>query len=631
MSKRLSLLIVAFALALALFSASAQSTQPDWQNALGGNRSPLAQKLVLWLNVTEGNQPYGAEEMVRFTLENSDWPKLYMFRDQVETNIGTLSRSSEIAAWFDHTPPKTPDGIRNYTMALVSLGYTDKARAALNKFWLDAELDRKDTLALANQYRKLFSPTAHIERLDNLLWKQRYQEAEYMLPYVDADHNKLAQARIALGRMSSKATKLIAAIPVSMQGDPGLAYDRLKWRRQLNKDADAVSFLRYAPKNSAHAELWWRERNILARRALEKRDYAGAYKIILNHGMTSGDDYSQAEWTLGWLSLRFLHQPDKAYQHFDNFYQAVNSAVSRARAAYWLARAADAMQQKESSKNWYQLGAQFPSTFYGQICYERINGPIDAAQFVDDQVPPLALQEFEGMEMVQAIHLLANAGLAKYADPFFIKLLNRAKDRNDFILIARLARETQRLRFSVEANKQLQQKLGGFMFTEGYPLLASLPTTNPESALIHAIVHRESMFDAMAGSPAGASGLMQLMPYTAKHFSKNIGKSFTVSKLKDNPQYNIEVGAAYLQSLLKNYNGYYPLAIAAYNAGPSNVKQWIKEFGDPRSGQVDIIDWIEQIPIYETRNYVQRVMESYYIYRLRLSEKPRTVFSFKNG
>jgi soluble lytic murein transglycosylase len=630
MSKRLSLLIMAFCLLPALFSTPARSAEPDWQNALSGNPDPLAQKLLIWLNVTEANQPYSPPELIRFTLENSDWPKLYTFRDQVEKGIGTLSHPYEIAAWFDQNPPKSADGIKVYVAALIDLDHSDKAKAALKKFWLDAELDKKETSAAASQYRRLFPLTAHIDRLDNLLWKQRYQEAEYMLPLVDADHSRLAQARIALGRMSSKAPKLVAALPLALQNDSGLIYDRLKWRRQMNKDADAVSFLRSAPKNPAHPELWWRERNILARRTLEKRDYAGAYKIILNNGLVSGADYSQAEWILGWLSLRFLHQPDKAYQHFDNFYQAVTSAVSRSRAAYWLARAAEAMRQEEASKNWDKLGAQFPSTFYGQLCYEKINGPVDAAQFMDDQVPPESFQGFDDTELVQAVRLLADAGVPKYADPFFIKLLNKAKDRTDFILISRLARETGRIRFSVEANKQLQQKLGDFMFTEGYPLLPSLPVDDPESALIHAIVHRESMFDARAASPAGASGLMQLMPRTAKHVSKHIGKKFTVDKLTENPLYNIELGATYLQSLLDDYDGYYPLAIAAYNAGPSNVKKWVKEFGDPRKGKVDIIDWIELIPIYETRNYVQRVMESYYIYKLRLSEPPQTVLAFKN-
>ena len=630
MGKRLGSLVGAFALII-LISTPAHSAETNWQDAFGGNPDPLAQKLLMWLNVTETGMPFDSGELIHFTLENYGWPRLYVFRDRIEKDVGASSQHPyEIAAWFDQNAPKSADGFNAYMTALLSLGQDNKARAALRKFWLDAELNKKETAALSGQYKKLFSPTDHVDRLDALLWAQRYQEAEYMLPLIDADHRKLAEARKALGRMSSKASKLVRAVPAALLNDSGLLYDRLRWRRQMNKDKDAVALLRHLPKNLPHPELWWRERNILSRRALEKKDFAGAYKIIAGHGLTSGGDYSQAEWTLGWLSLRFLHQPGVAYRHFDNFTQAVGSAVSRSRAAYWLARAAEAMQQRESSQNWYKLSAQFPSTFYGQLSHEKLNSPVDAALFIDDQVPPEAQQAFEDSELVRVVHLLANEGLEKYADPFFIKLLNKASARIDFVLIARLAREADRPRYSVEANKQMQQKIGGFMFTEGYPLFPSMPIDDPESALIHAIVHRESMFDAEAASPAGARGLMQLMPRTAQHVSKNIGKKFTVDKLTDNPEYNVELGAAYLQSLLEKYDGYYPLAIAAYNAGPSNVKLWIKEFGDPRNGKVDIIDWIEQIPIYETRNYVQRVMESYYMYKLRLSEEPRTVLAFKN-
>ena len=641
MSKQVSFFVTLFATVALLgtipsSAAHSEETLIEWQktyNELTNSSDPLAPKLLFWLKVTETNQPISTEDLIHFTLENSGWPKLYLFRDRLEQNVGTSSfpHTSQLAAWFDQNPPKSYDGIRAYMQALLSLGYNDKAKAALKRFWTNAELNRKETPALAKEYKRFFSPTAHIDRLDNLLWNLRYQEAEYMLPFVDVDHQKLARAEIAIGRMSSKAPKFIHAVPASLQNESSFLFSRLKWRRQMNKDEDALNILRHVPKNPSHPELWWRERSILARRAIEKRNYSSAYKILLDHGMTSGPDYAQAEWMLGWISLRFLYRPEIAYRHFDNFYQTVNSAVSRSRAYYWLARTTEVMKQNGAARNWNELCAQLPSTFYGQLCYERIYGAMNASQFVDDQASPELTRAFEEKEQVHAIRLLAKMDLLKYTDPFFIKLLDKAKDRPDFVLIAKLAREIGRHYFSVEANKQLQQKLGDFMFTEGYPVLPSLPIDKPEKALIHAIVHRESMFNTMAASPAGARGLMQLMPATARHISKTIGKKYTADKLMDNPQYNVELGATYLQHLIDGYSGFYPLAIAAYNAGPTNVNQWIREFGDPRSGKIDITDWIELIPINETRNYVQRVMESYYLYKLKFSEKPRTVLSFARG
>ena len=604
----------------------------DWQknSQLLNDADPLAKDLVTWLTVTETDKSIAPRALIHFALENSDWPKLYECRHRIEDNIEDSGlKPFEIAAWFDQNPPRTAAGIKAYISALVSLSQNTKTKPALKKFWHEAEIDKKETAALAAQFRNFFTAADHIDRLDNLLWEDRFAEAEYMLPLVDDSNRKLAEARIALGRLSSKAAKYVKAVPAAQQGDAGLLYSRLRWRREMNKDADALDLLLHAPKNLVRPDMWWKERNILARRAIEKRNFNRAAQIIANHGLTSGADYGTAEWTLGWLQLEFLGQPDKAYQHFDKFYSAANAAVSRSRAAYWLARAAEKMHQPENAANWHKIAAQFPSTFYGQLSYEHLNGAVNAAQFHDDQVPPQDQRDFNENELVQVVHLLAKDGLPKYIDPFLTKLLDVAKTRPDYVLIARLAREAGRIHFAVEANKQMQMKIGEFMFTEGYPLLPALAVKEPESALIHAIVHRESMFNTQAGSPAGARGLMQLMPGTARQVSRSIGKTYSADKLVENPEYNIELGAAYLQHLLDNYDGFYPLAIAAYNAGPANVAEWEHEFGDPRSKKVNLIDWIEEIPIYETRNYVQRVMESYYIYKLRLNEEPKTVMVFK--
>ena len=579
--------------------------------------------------VTETGIPLNTDDLILFTLENPNWPKLHIFHSRIEKNISASSLNHhETISWFVQNPPKSVNGIQTYITELLRFGQKIRAKTALKKFWRTAELNKKETKTLAGSYRKLFSKASHADRLDNLLWKRRYREASYMLSLVSKNTRKLGKARIALGRMSSKATKRVRSVPNKLRNNEGLIYDRVKWRRKMNMDERAFDLLKQMPVNSKNPKLWWKERNILARRAIEKENYAHAYKIIKKHKMTSGSNYAHAEWLLGWISLRFLNQPGTAYQHFDNFNKAVSSAISRARAAYWLARTAEAMKQKKITRNWNIRSAQFPSTYYGQLSFEKLYGSRHIPRFRNNQVSQKTLRNFGNNEMVQAIRLLSHVRLSKITDPFFIKLLKSATKRTDFVMTAKLARETNRPYYSVEANKQLQKKLGDLIFTEGYPLLSSLPVDKPESALVHAIVYRESMFNTTARSSAGARGLMQLMPGTAKNVSRNIGKKFTSRKLTDNPQYNIELGASYLQNLLNTYNGSYPLAIAAYNAGSGNVNQWIKKFGDPRSNKVDTIDWVEQIPFYETRNYVQRVMESYYIYRLRLFKKPKTILEF---
>lgn len=603
----------------------------DWKNSFAlmkESKNPVAAKLLTWLYATETNMPLDTKNLMAFTERNSDWPRLHKFRARIEKDITSEARPTEIAEWFNQNPPASAEGLKAAMNAFLRLGDNEKARAVLKKSWLTISLGDKNTVVLAETYHKFFSATAHIDRLDNLLWEGRTDEAEAMLPLVDKDHANIARARMALANQSPKAQKFLQIIQIPQQHNEGLLYERVKTLRRADRDDDAFRLLQQAPSPLSHPELWWKERNILVRRALEDKNYARAYAVIKDHGMTSGVDFAQAEWTAGWLQLRFLKQPDKAYQRFERMYQSVTSAVSKSRAAYWTGRAADALHHPESAQNWYKISAQFPSTFYGQISYEHLYGSAQSTEFPIDFVAPDRVKVFDAKDTVRAVRLLSRVGLPQYIDCFLVKMLDNAKERKDFYLIAKLATETGRYYYTVEANKQLQQKTGEFLFIEGYPLLPPLPVRQPEQALIHAIVHRESMFNTYAQSTVGARGLMQLMPATARQVSGELGLPFSSDKLTENPQYNVSLGAGYLQGLVEKYSGFYPMAIAAYNAGPGNVAKWQKQFGDPRSGKIDIIDWIEEIPIYETRNYVQRVMESYYMYKIRFHEKPKTVFAF---
>jgi soluble lytic murein transglycosylase len=613
--------------AFAVKNAASTVMDQDWQKTFAlmeEKDDPIAQNLTRWIYVTETDLPVNAKELMDFVRANPGWPRLHIFRERIEENIATAAKPWETAEWFDQYPPRTSKGIRARLDALLALGDVDRAKAALSAFWREAGISKNEVAALAGAYKQYFSPTDHAARLDNLIWEDRYAEAEYMLTFVGPDTRALGQARIALGRLSSKADKLLTQVPQDLQQDPGLLYERLRWRRRKNMDDGALKLLMDPPENLGRPELWWNERNILSRRAIEKRDYALAYKIVKDHQLEEGVDFAQAEWLAGWL-LMHLNQPESAYLRFDNLYRRVNSAISHSRAAYWAARSAEASGNAKLSLEWDKVGARYPSTFYGQLSYQRLYGTPDSSSWAEAPPPVEVQQAFDSNDLVRAIKILGRLKFDRFIEPFLAGLLNTATHEEDYLLAAKLAREVGKYYFVVDANKTLQQRLGGFLFTEGYPLLPSVPSDQPEKALIHAIVYRESMFDTNAVSPAGARGLMQLMPATAKTVSKKRGRAYTLGKLTDDPPYNVTLGAAYLQELLENYGGSYPLAVAAYNAGPGRVREWIATFGDPRAKGVDIIDWIEHIPVYETRNYIQRVMETYYMYKLKFDESPKTV------
>lgn len=602
----------------------------DWLKTVAlvqNQKDPVARKLLTWIYVTGTRLPIDAKQLIAFEAANPTWPKMGEFRDKIEQNIAASLPPADTAAWFADNPPETFDGIKADLNALIRSGHPELARTALSAYWKDAEMTKTETATLVGTYRNYLSPADYAARLDALIWQNRYEDAQTMLAFVDPATRALAEARIGLGKMAKNAPQLAEAVPAALQNNEGLLFERLRWRRRHDQDDGALDLIRHMPAQVADPELWWGELNVMARRAMEKHNYALAYEIARKHTLTNGIQFSQAEWLLGWLELRNLKQPAAALARFDTLYHHVGTAISRSRAAFWAARAAAAIPDASAAEDWEKVAAQYPSTFYGQLAYEKVYGTPTAETFREPPVDPAALNDFNQQELVRAVRLLHGVGLNTLIDPFLAKLNAMAKTKTDFRLNAMLAAEAGRLYFTVEANKELQQKLGQFLFDEGYPVMA-VPAQAPEKSLVHAIIHRESMFNPLAMSPVGARGLMQLMPTTAKVIAKREHETYNVTRLTADPRYNVELGSAYLRRLVDNFGGFYPMAIAAYNAGPGNVTDWINTFGDPRKGNLDLVDWIEDIPIYETRNYIQRVMESYYIYRLHFGEQPRTIMDF---
>lgn len=590
---------------------------------------PLSKKLLRWLYATEGDLPIHAPDLMLFALDNPHWPRMGSIRAKIEENIAGTVGAEDAALWFGKHPPQTYAGIKAYMQALIARRETTRAHDAMADFWRRASLNKNQTASLVGLYGAYLTPQLHAERLDNLIWQGRYGEADAMLAFAGPVARQTGQVRLALARMSPNVNGLLDALPAHLQNHEGIAFERMRWRRKKNMDSGALDMLAHQPAGTQRADIWWKEINILARRAIEKGDYARAHGIIRRHRMTEGSDYAQAEWLLGWLALRFLHQPAQAYPHFEKMYGNVRAAVSKSRAAYWAARAAEAMPDTVLSQQWHQRSAGFASTYYGQLSRRALKLPATGDLFRDTAVTQTQQQAFDQKELVRVARLLHRLDMSQFIDPFLARLLADAAEPAEFVMIARLAKAVDRPYYVVQANKDIQQKHGVAMPDAGYPVISPLPSQQPERALVHAIIYRESMFNPQAASSAGALGLMQLMPGTAREVSKKLGLGYSREKLTRDRRYNITLGSRYLQNMLDRYNGFYPMAIAAYNAGPRRVDEWIVQFGDPRTGKIDLIDWIELIPIYETRNYIQRVMETYYMYRVRFDETPVTVLDKK--
>ena len=341
--------------------------------------------------------------------------------------------------------------------------------------------------------------------------------------------------------------------------------------------------------------------------------------------MTDGPDFAAAEWLSGWIALSFLNNPLLAKDHFQNFYNNVSYPISTSRGAFWLGRTYDKLGDKEQSRVWYLESSKYLNTYYGQLAFLKLNPKGKFELKKDMEVDIKYRNIFFNKELVKLTYLLDELKKDKYTKFILRHLANDNIENGSEILAAELATEIERFDFAIQISK-IASYQKRFHNKYNYPIISTPNKINgrkiPDSAFILSIIRQESEFDLSANSHAGAKGLMQLMPYTAKLVSKQAKLPYSKPRLTTDPEYNINLGSYYIASLILQYDGSYPFATAAYNAGPNRVKYWNKINKNPQKKQIDYINWIELIKFRETRNYVQRVLENYNVYRYILEKKP---------
>jgi soluble lytic murein transglycosylase len=381
------------------------------------------------------------------------------------------------------------------------------------------------------------------------------------------------------------------------------------------------------PQILVDGDEWWSERRLITRALLDKGDARTAYAVASHHGAETPAQRIEAEFHAGWIALRFLDNPSSAAAHFAEAARIAATPISVARAAYWQGRAAEAAGTPSDAKRYFQRAAEKPITFYGQLAREKLGQPVRlrASERLDDE----GRRAFEGLVPVQALGLLQEIGEYELAIALYTDLAQSITDPARLAALGDMAARSENARAALAVGKTAVQR--GFpLDSYAYPI-NGIPSFSPvgdkvEPAMIHAIARQESAFNHKALSTAGARGLMQLMPATAKRTAQRFGVGFDLNRLVADPAYNAKIGSAHLGELMEDWRGSHILTFASYNAGGGNVAKWIKAYGDPRKPDVDAVDWIERIPFSETRNYVQRVMENLAVYRQRFDgADPETV------
>lgn len=577
-----------------------------------------ARALTTWVCLERESNPSSFEAYADFASQHLHWPWLAQLRRKTEARLTGQTPDSEVIPWFDSQPPLTGRGAAAYAAALQRAGRTEDLEALVSKSWIESDFGRVAAQDFYRRYKSMISPEMNQRRLERLIWDKKYSAAARQARLVPQDRRRLAEARIALGRKQSGVDAAIGRVPAELKDDPGLLYERARWRWRKGRRDAVAELIEKAGSDVPRPELWWSMRHSLARNALGKGKVEKAYRISSNHGMDSGLGFAEGEWLAGWISLRFLKQPRRGYEHFARLYYGVKSPISQARGAYWAGEAARTMGNEKWSERWYKIAAGHRTTFYGQLAAHRLGRQISLP--INPHGAPNAAerQAFEQQDLVTVVKLLGLVDQPRYQDAFLSRLRLNAKSAAEYILTAELAREQTRLRSALRVAKAAHRN-NITLLEHLYPSIDT-GETEPETALILALIRQESAFDEQAKSHAGARGLMQLMPATAKEVARSQRKSYSKERLTSDPAYNLALGQAYLSQVLKRFDGSYILALAAYNAGPHRAGRWIREYGDPRDPGIDPIDWIEQIPFSETRNYVQRILESLSVYRLILAD-----------
>ena len=584
---------------------------------------------IQWKHLlTSGNQASFYDYKV-FIDQNSKYPRIGRLKYLAEHKLSTAKISpKKIIDWFDSKEPLSGYGKMIIGESFILTGNKDKGKKLIKEGWINADLSKNELKFFRKKFKKYLNAEDYIKRADYLAWNNKYWDLKRLLRYLPKDYELLYTARQILMTRGYGVDQAIKNVPEKFKNDAGLNYDRLKWRRKRGRVDSSLEIL-LSIKNDKNylvePEKWWKEREIISRALIYKKKYEIAYKISSNHGMSKGSDFAAAEWMSGWIALSFLNDPLIAKDHFQNFYKNVNYPISTSRGAYWLGRTYEKLGDKEQSMYWYDIASKYLTTYYGQLAFLKLDPRGKFELNKDMEIDDKYRYIFFNKELVKITYLLDELKKDKYTKFILRHLANDNIQKGSEVLAAELATNIQRYDFAIQISK-ISSYQKRFHNKFNYPIISTPKKINgrkiPESAFILSIIRQESEFDLSANSHAGAKGLMQLMPYTAKLVSKQAKLPYSKSRLTSDPEYNINLGSHYIAGLILQYEGAYPFAIAAYNAGPNRVKYWKKINKNPQKKQINYVDWVELIKFRETRNYVQRVLENYNVYRYILEKKP---------
>ncbi len=623
-------------------ASPAQNSQNPviWKNGIGQatnvpassidpSKGNIPAALQRWKYLSESPN-YSFSEYASFLLTYPDWPNSDDMRKNAEQAIDVASYSpSQAVAFFDRLEPVTNGGRAKYALALASVGDKTRAEQWGRRAWREGPLTDQDQASIQQMMAGKLTSEDYDHRVDRLLWANASRMAQALMPYTSAAKRPFLETRLAYMLKSPDAASRAAQLGKAGNSDAGVLLARAGALRAAGNSFQAREVLANRSTLTAPptvAKDWLKALLSNAEAAANDGQYDIAYRIaskvddvlppgqkVSDQDLSIRDSYTSLVWLAGEAALLKLGRPRDAMIMFQRYSEGAKSPQTRSKGLYWAGRAAQKAGDAVLAQQYLTQAAQYYDFFHGQLALETLGQPLPVVA----AGPPLPQLAINSNTLPPTFHAAKMAGsLPKWKDSnsFMRALSNQAKSEVDFLNLFSWSKTIARPDLSVIASRSARIAGHSSMIRSGYPTVTVPAGHESNWTMIHAIARQESQFDRNAVSHAGARGLMQLMPGTARETAGKIALSYRPDSLNSDVDYNIQLGSTYFQRMMDYYGGSYPLAVAAYNAGPGNVNKWLARNGDPRTGSIDILQWIEDIPIYETRNYVQRVLENAVMY-----------------
>src|SRR5665213_1288742 len=596
----------------------------DAEAAENSIKDPVARKLAEWVILRSDNTNPTFARYAAFVNANPSWPHAPLFRRRAENALwNDHLDDNTVLAFFASHKPTTAKGRYMLARALLDKGDREGATALVRHAWRDEDCSSDIETKVLEMFGSLLTREDHKVRMEKRFFANDAEAGLRAATRLGGDDLAIGRARAAVLHKGGNAKAMLDAVPVSARQDPGYIFAREQWLRKANKPEEAGKLILTVPQDQnalVDLDQWWVERRLLVRKLLDNGDPQTAYRVARDAASPPQGNYRvDQHFTAGWIALRYLHDPKTAAAHFAHINEGTVNPHALARGGYWQGRAADAMGQHAQAKAYYEMAAQYTPTYYGQLARARL-GLTDLGLRGPPAFTPQEESLLKKLEVVRAAEILYALNERDMLASVFAELGESGTDIAGMAMLGELAAKHD--------DGRSMLLLGQGAYGRGLPLdyyaypIVGLPDYRPiappiEAAVAYSISRQESHFNQKIVSSAHAMGLMQVTPEAAQDTAKKFKASYSRERLLKDPVYNMQMGAAELSNLLTGYNGSYILTFAGYNAGRGRVRQWIAAYGDPRDPKVDPVDWVERIPLSETRNYVERIMENLQVYRAR--------------